>query len=74
MDKELTIDWKHIDLKTGEETHKGTFHCKRNNMSKVIGPGVTGEVISRLRKNEEVSVEIESLNLKAIYTPRKKEA
>lgn len=64
------VDWEHFNLETGLSIKKGTQYLK-SNTSRLQGPGVNNELISRLKKGEEITIEFPALNLKAVFIPRK---
>lgn len=64
------VDWEHFDLTTGLSIKKGTQYLNVKTV-KLQGPGVNGNLIARLKKGEEITLTFESLNLKAVFIPKK---
>jgi hypothetical protein len=64
------VDWEHIALDTGLRIKGGTQYINAKT-SRLQGPGVNNELISRLKKGEEVTLNFPALNLKAVFKPRK---
>jgi hypothetical protein len=74
MEKSFIVDWEMFELDSGKSIKKGSQECERSRMRTIVGPGINGSTLDRLRKGETVVFESKAMNQRAVYTPRKKEA